>query len=250
MIVTIPGTTGVSVRPASSGTAASSAGPYALTLTPVLPKGPSVNFGMVGDATFEPVSAGSSGGWQIVDRPRQKAITQWYDASPMSLVLDLLLDGGGTSVEPDAARLFAWQYPPAGGIQPPVLSVKGPIDAQAKALYWIVYTLKFDQDNVIRNDSGDRTQQSIHVTLYEYCSATAAVLTNLSPAKVAQKALTSSHVSTTSRRTYVVKSGDTLSGIAARVLGNVALWPTIASANNIRDPNNIQVGQVLIMPSS
>ena len=249
MNVTIPGAYGLSVRPASSGTAASSAGPYALTLTPVLPKG-TVNFGMVGDATFEPVSAGSSGGWQIVDRPRREShhpvvrrLAHVARARPAPRRRRHL---GRARCRPPV-RLAV----PARRRHPAARALgQGPIDAQAKALYWIVYTLKFDQDNVIRNDSGARTQQSIHVTLYEYCSATAAVLTNLSPAKVAQKALTSSHVSTTSRRTYVVKSGDTLSSIAARVLGNVALWPTIASANNIRDPNNIQVGQVLIMPSS
>lgn len=233
---------------ASTKKSGSTSTPYGLTVTPVMPAGTSVIFGMIGEASFEPVSAGSSGGWQVVDRPRQKAATQWYDASPMSLVLKLILDGAGQSIEPDAARLFSWQYAPDGAMQPPILSVAGPLDVQAKALYYFVYDVKFDQDNVIRDDSGNRLQQNIDLTLYEYVPATAAVLTSHSPAQVAQKALAAS-TSTTSRRTYTVKAGDTLSGIAARELGNASLWTTIASANNIRDPNAIQVGQVLVLPS-
>ncbi len=120
---------------------------------------------MVGAAAFGPVSAGSSGGWQIVDRPLVKALTQWVDASPMQLTLTLILDGSVTtlnappvphapgfrllgatgpivtqgsitqgSIEAAAAEVNSWQYIQGSGIQPPVLQVKGPIDAPAKAL--------------------------------------------------------------------------------------------------------------------
>jgi GH25 family lysozyme M1 (1,4-beta-N-acetylmuramidase) len=46
-------------------------------------------------------------------------------------------------------------------------------------------------------------------------------------------------------RTYVVKSGDTLTVIAIKFGTTVA---AIASANNIRNINNIRVGQVLVIP--
>jgi lysozyme len=46
-------------------------------------------------------------------------------------------------------------------------------------------------------------------------------------------------------RTYVVKPGDNLTKIAIRFGTTVA---AIASANNIRDINNISVGQVLVIP--
>lgn len=45
--------------------------------------------------------------------------------------------------------------------------------------------------------------------------------------------------------TYVVKSGDTLSGIAARYHTTVA---KIQAANNISNPNKIYVGQRLTIP--
>jgi LysM repeat protein len=50
---------------------------------------------------------------------------------------------------------------------------------------------------------------------------------------------------TTPQRTYTVKAGDTLSGIAVKYATTVA---AIASANNITNINNIKVGQVLTIP--
>jgi LysM repeat protein len=49
----------------------------------------------------------------------------------------------------------------------------------------------------------------------------------------------------TSPRTHTVKPGDTLYALAIRYGTTVA---AIASANNIQNPNNIKVGQVLIIP--
>lgn len=47
------------------------------------------------------------------------------------------------------------------------------------------------------------------------------------------------------QRTYTVVSGDTLSGIGAKVGVN---WPAIATANNIGSPYVIHPGQVLVIP--
>lgn len=49
-------------------------------------------------------------------------------------------------------------------------------------------------------------------------------------------------------RTYTVVYGDTLWSIARRFLGKGSLYPLIAEANNIPNPNIIHVGQVLIIP--
>jgi nucleoid-associated protein YgaU len=52
-------------------------------------------------------------------------------------------------------------------------------------------------------------------------------------------------------RTYVVKSGDTLSKIAKELLGDANRWPEILAANKdkITDPNAIKPGQELKIPS-
>lgn len=51
-------------------------------------------------------------------------------------------------------------------------------------------------------------------------------------------------------RTYVVKSGDTLSGIAQAMYGDAGRWPAIFEANKdkISDPNLIHPGQELRIP--
>ena len=47
--------------------------------------------------------------------------------------------------------------------------------------------------------------------------------------------------------TYTVKSGDTLAGIAAKFKTTVA---KLMAANGIKNPNSIQVGQKLTIPSA
>jgi LysM repeat protein len=49
---------------------------------------------------------------------------------------------------------------------------------------------------------------------------------------------------------YIVKAGDTLSLIAARVLGNKARYAEIESRNNLPNPDLIQVGQKLVLPKT
>ncbi len=49
-------------------------------------------------------------------------------------------------------------------------------------------------------------------------------------------------------KTYKVKSGDTLGSIAFKKLGSSAKWREIAELNDLVNPNNISVGQVLVLP--
>jgi LysM repeat protein len=49
-------------------------------------------------------------------------------------------------------------------------------------------------------------------------------------------------------RTYVVKPGDTLRGIAVKFYGDVSLVTLIAEANHISDPTIVQTGTKLIIP--
>ena len=55
----------------------------------------------------------------------------------------------------------------------------------------------------------------------------------------------------TSLRTYVVRKGDTLSGIAEAELGAQDRWRELFEANRdlLDDPDCIQAGQVLQLPS-
>ncbi len=48
---------------------------------------------------------------------------------------------------------------------------------------------------------------------------------------------------------YLVRIGDTLSGIAGSIYGDPGNWRPIAEANGIDDPLSLHTGQVLIIPS-
>ncbi|HEX8274961.1 MAG TPA: LysM peptidoglycan-binding domain-containing protein [Longimicrobiaceae bacterium] len=50
-------------------------------------------------------------------------------------------------------------------------------------------------------------------------------------------------------RTYVVKRGDTLSGIAAAQYGDASKWRGIAAANRITNPRTLQPGTPLAIPA-
>ena len=58
----------------------------------------------------------------------------------------------------------------------------------------------------------------------------------------------SATATSTATRIYTVREGDTLSGIAARELGDADRWPEIATLNNLSDPDSISVGQQLRIP--
>ena len=49
---------------------------------------------------------------------------------------------------------------------------------------------------------------------------------------------------------YTVQEGDTLASIAEEHLGSADQWQVIARANDISDPNQLEVGQTLTIPAS
>jgi len=58
------------------------------------------------------------------------------------------------------------------------------------------------------------------------------------------------NISVGSGTTYVVKSGDNLSNISKSFYGNANELKKIAQANNITNPDKIQVGQQLKIPAA
>jgi hypothetical protein len=80
-------------------------------------------------------------------------------------------------------------------------------------------------------------------------SAHAEVKTPASATTVTEQAHTTALVKQAAR-TYRVRSGDTLSGIAKRLYGNPAHWTWIYAANRskIHNPNSIFVGEKLTIP--
>lgn len=220
-----------------------------VTIRPVSPAGlPAVTFGLLNDATYQN-AIGGTGGVQIVDIPRQPAVTQWYDRSPYELDLSLRIDSSivgqpNTSVELSCMTVESWQDRAAGTNQIPVLSLTGPVPGVQRQ--WFVYTLAFGK--AIRDaQAGFRTQQDVDITLYEYVPPSTVVLNEPTPAAAAAQAL-SAVAATTSYSLYTVVAGDTLSTIAAKLLGNYTQWTVLATLNSIRDPNSLTPGQLLLVP--
>jgi len=72
-------------------------------------------------------------------------------------------------------------------------------------------------------------------------------LTPKSPTKGETSSIQSGQV-TNQQNKYTVQLGDSLSIIAYKVYGDYNAWPTIAKANNLQNPENIEVGMALIIP--
>lgn len=196
----------------------STSAPTLVTLTPNSGTSSAVNFGLVDQTTYGPVTG--SGGWQVVDRPKMVSATQWYDRSPFQLVMTVVLDNeitqgaaqAGTSVEADCNTVESWLDPVPNTYLPPTFSISGPVpggSSSANPKTWVVFSLEFN-DAIRDFSTGNRTQQVIKLTLYEYTPP----FKNASPASKAASTISAS--STTSKGVYTIKKGDTLISIAAK----------------------------------
>lgn len=219
-----------------------------LKLGSIAPPGPGIIFDLLGDVKLSRSGAGK-GGWQVTDRPKRQSVTTWVAYSPFTMSMELIMDGmsGRTdqSVEPQIKVVEGWELPVPGTVRTPVLALGGPVPHSD--LPWVVQTLSWAE--CIRDPAtGLRVQQHLSLTLLEYVPPVLSVRPT-SPAVAAQRAQATTSTAAPSGRSYTVRSGDTLSAIAARLLHDYRRWPDIARANNLRDPNYLRVGQVLAIPS-
>lgn len=223
-----------------------------VTITPASPAGLSgVTFSLVGDATYQPASSGS-GGWQTVDRPRNVAAMQWYDRSPKSLDLKMIVSSRtiygyeGGSIEPQCNLIETWADKVPGTQIPPILNITGPVPG----IQYVYCLYNYVFNEAIRDpQAGFRIQQNVELTLYEYNAPLQGILASPAPA-IAWIETAIGQDNQSSYLLYTVVSGDTLASIAARFLGNQSEWPEIASLNGLRDPNNVQPGQTIKLPQS
>jgi LysM repeat protein len=84
--------------------------------------------------------------------------------------------------------------------------------------------------------NGQPARAKLNVTFHEYLdAATQVAAANLQTADFS--------------KVYVVKQGDTLSGVAAKFYEDASKWRPIALTNGILDPLSISAGQQLLIPS-
>lgn len=203
-------------------------------------------------------------GWTEVPRPKRKALTTWDGNSPLRVLLPIILGirpGSDsfiddTSAAGDRTTLERMAQPSAVGAEPPIITIVGPM--LHNDVRWVIEDFDWDPNPMSSpTGKGFVVRQAVTVHLLEHVAGdsiieqSAAARTRAVAATksaTAAKAAGSSTAQTTHAKTYVVKAGDTLSSIAARVLGNYKRWNEIATLNNIRDPNTITVGQELRLP--
>jgi LysM repeat protein len=128
---------------------------------------------LIGDSTFGPVQG--SGGWQVIDRPKTVAATQWYDRSVFQLQMNLIIEdsfAGAGNTEKYCQMLESWLdvSTSSTNYQPDTFTLAGPIPGTTTATgsirEWFIYTMSFG--NAIRNSPSNRIYQEISITCYEY----------------------------------------------------------------------------------
>jgi hypothetical protein len=216
------------------------------SLTQHRPAGRAIRFSTNPEVMLAPPAVG---GWGEVTHPRGVTTVEWLSLPPRRAPFPLLLaarNGRGNidptgSVERDVALLMSWGQPMQPLGEPPVLRLDfGPAESGLYVLQTLTPLLE-------RRRSSDLARYLVEfdVELLEWREAS--IL--LTPAKQAAAAKPATAAAPrASGRTYTVKRGDTLSAIAARLLGKASRWPEIAKLNGIRDPRLLQIGKVLRIP--
>lgn len=206
--------------------------------------------------TKPPIVTAGYGGWSRVARPRKKAITEWVGRDSASITIEFMLDtldeDDGMYVRTQERALEHLAGLDEDDPEPPLVRLSSVPEAliphneyHAGHVKWFVDTLTWSADAKISNRVGNPVRIAGTVVLTQHVadhrleSLTSAAKRRRTSAKKGSK-----------RKTYTVKTGDTLGKIAARkdVYGDASGWPRIAKANGIRDPKSLKVGQVLKIP--
>lgn len=102
--------------------------------------------------------------------------------------------------------------------------------------------------NARQHGTNKATRATYTMTLAEAVDDVASLGPTTGGAKTTTTKTTTSTKKKATPKRHTVKSGDTLSRIASRYYGNANLWRRIATANKIRDPRKLKVGQRLTIP--
>lgn len=200
-----------------------------------------------------PVVTAGYGGWSRTARPRKMALTEWVGRDALSVSFDFILDdyaeGAGLFVESSCQILDELCGVEEGDPEPPLLKLESDPEPlmphghhRASDNKWFVETLTWNADQIRYNNAGNRVRAMASITL--------TVHSEDERLSAAAKARQNAASKGSRRKTYIVKTGDTLQKIAARkdVYGDSKQWKKIATANKLRDPKHLHKGRVLRIP--
>ena len=212
------------------------------------------------------------GGWEEVARPRKTPITTFKSTPGLRLTLPILLDKWqeGVSIEKTISDLQQMGRPIAKDGEPPHIKISaagGAVPYQGRT--WVLSDLGFG--DALMNDKGDRVRQQMTLSLLEFIadvyvsskafaqrekaqatqggkgSSKKRVDVGKSPSKPPAKPKVGTLV-TGRWSDYPFGSGEHLTRIAARELGDAERWPEIAHMNGLRDPRAVPFGVVIRLP--
>ena len=191
---------------------------------------------LMGHATYAPMG---SGGWQVVDRPKSTAATQWFDRAPFQLSFEGILDGESHTqpesqnfVDNSCVQIESWLKAVPGLTQPPVFNISGPVPGTEK--YWVLFNVEFT-DAIRDIVSGSRVTQNVRITLYEYVPPLGRGYTmfGLTPSSEFVSNNTNSSTVVQTSKTYTVKKGDTLQKIANANRKKLTVYAYVAAIKNL-----------------
>ena len=188
----------------------------------------------------------ADGGWEVVPRPRRKGFLEWKGQAPYTMQLEIVVDGfvADRDVSTDVERIRRmWRVPVGPNKEPGPVAVFGAVNP-LQHLPWVIDNMDRVKDE--RNRAGVLVRAFVTLTLIEYVAGDILVSARPSPAEAAQERANVDP--SAAPRAYTVRAGDTLSGIAARELGDMNRWPEIADLNGVRDPRALAIGQELRLP--
>jgi hypothetical protein len=112
-----------------------------------------------------PKVMGGYGGWEIVNRPRRTAVTQWRGREPIQMDVAIVLDGfkGDDSIEYDVIKLERMAQPYK--TEPPQVKLIGSAVPHSD-LDWVITNI--DWGDAIRRKNGDRLRQEGTVSLVSH----------------------------------------------------------------------------------
>ncbi len=178
---------------------------------------------------------------QLVAKPETQIASEFQQgAEKGTFGTEPRTTAGATATKTEAQTAAA---PPVIAPQEQDLSEKYGI--VGKTVYRKSDGMAFQNEQQFFNDSGVTSFQNLKFDT-AYQPPTGGASTQLQDQQPPAAAPTSAPAAP--QQTYKVNSGDTLSAIAQKFLGDARRYGEIAKANNISDPNKIGAGQELIIP--
>lgn len=196
------------------------------------------------------------GGWVEVEHARGDATTEWRGRGLHRMTFDLFFDSvrrlaSNADVEGELSLLdrFARRPDPINNplADPPRLRLTF---GEGQQLLWVMESAA-DVLSSTRSASGRRVQATVRVSLLEFRRGVQSFTPLEQAAAATGTATTTGYYGRSYARTYTVRSGDTLTSIAARQLGSASRWSELYDLNSppLEDPDLLTVGQILQLPA-